>query len=129
MVAEELKVKPEEVRTMAQRLSQYDESFHGIESSDNDNNWAPEHYLEDSSNNPALKLEQLGWENEQITKLHQGIKSLDPRARDIIASRFLNAEKATLSELATKYEVSAERIRQLEKNAFKQIKNIIEATH
>jgi len=55
------------------------------------------------------------------------MESLDERSRDILAQRWLSDEKSTLHELAAQYQVSAERIRQLEKNAMKKLKEAIGA--
>jgi RNA polymerase sigma-32 factor len=70
-------------------------------------------------------LENADWEDNSQRQLADAMSELDERSRDILAQRWLVDEKATLHELAAKYEVSAERIRQLEKNAMKKIKNAL----
>jgi len=82
-------------------------------------------FLEDHSADPALMLEHQNWEENTQLQLSEAMAELDERARDILAQRWLVEEKATLHELAAKYEVSAERIRQIEKNAMKKLKNAI----
>ena len=62
-----------------------------------------------------------------LISLLTGLEALDERSRDILYQRWLAEEKATLHELAAKYQVSAERIRQLEKNAMNKLKKNLEA--
>ncbi len=125
-VANNLNVSPEEVRTMEARLSQTDNSF-DTSAYDEDNNSlnAPVNYMEDKRANPAQILE----EQSSIYSAEQGLKeallTLDERSRDILERRWLAEKKATLHELAAKYNVSAERIRQLEKQAMNKLKRII----
>ncbi len=81
--------------------------------------------MEDKSADPAELIEEQDWEDNSNRQLAAAMGQLDERSRDILAQRWLLDEKATLHELAAKYEVSAERIRQLEKNAMKKIKNAL----
>ena len=97
-------------------------------SADDDDDTAsmsPSAFLEDVDADPALKLEHEDWEDNSQRQLTEAMSELDERSRDILVQRWLIDEKATLHELAEKYEVSAERIRQIEKNAMKKIKNAI----
>ncbi len=111
---------------MEARLSQTDNSF-DTSAYDEDNNSlnAPVNYMEDKRANPAQILE----EQSSIYSAEQGLKeallTLDERSRDILERRWLAEKKATLHELAAKYNVSAERIRQLEKQAMNKLKRII----
>jgi RNA polymerase sigma-32 factor len=73
----------------------------------------------------AREVEDAQWEESQNNKLHLAMSELDERSRDIISSRWLAEPKATLHELAAKYGVSAERIRQLEQNAMKKVKGVM----
>lgn len=127
-VAKDLGVEPEAVREMEMRLSASDASFdaHNDEEDENEFN-IPAGYLEDLRYNPAKELEQSDWSNQAETALHQALKELDERSQDILAARWLNDKKATLQDLADKYQVSAERIRQLEKNAMDKLKKVMEA--
>jgi RNA polymerase sigma-32 factor len=118
MVASELKVSTKDVQQMEARLNNYDESFDGIETDEEGNSLgAPIHYLEDASYNPAREFETANWDNQQEKNVHQALEQLDDRSRSILEQRWLNEKKATLHDLAAQYKVSAERIRQLEKNA------------
>ncbi len=122
-VANDLGVKVVEVRRMEGRLSTYDTPFDGaIDDDDNTSYVAPANYLEDHSADPAQQLEATEWEQNNEQSLHSAIAELDERSRDILSSRWLAEKKATLHQLADKYGVSAERIRQLEQNAMKKMK-------
>jgi RNA polymerase sigma-32 factor len=127
-VAEDLGVDVVEVRRMEGRLSTYDTPFDGaVDDDDSKSYTAPANYLEDHSADPALLLESDDWERSNEESLHSAIAELDERSRDILASRWLAEKKATLHELADKYGVSAERIRQLEQNAMKKMKVSMQA--
>jgi RNA polymerase sigma-32 factor len=125
-VAAELKVSARDVRQMEERLSHYDESFEGVDSDEDSGSYkAPEHYLEDFQYSPSRLLEQHNWEDQRHDSLHQALEQLDERSRDILTQRWLNDKKATLHDLAAQYNVSAERIRQLEKNAMGKVRAAI----
>ncbi len=126
-VATELKVSHRDVRQMEARLNNFDESFDGYDTeSASETNWvAPADYLEDYRYSPALMLEKQNWQDQRHDTLHQALEQLDERSREILKQRWLNDEKATLHELATKYSISAERIRQLEKNAMTKIREAV----
>jgi RNA polymerase sigma-32 factor len=125
-VARDLGVDVNEVRQMEGRLAASDMNFDvGVD--DDDDAVAPIHYLEDRRADPALQLEESDWEESSQHNLTVALEQLDARSRDILASRWLNENKATLHDLADKYGVSAERIRQLEKNAMNKVKAILEA--
>jgi RNA polymerase sigma-32 factor len=125
-VARDLGVDVREVRQMEGRLSANDMNFDvGVD--DDDDAIAPIHYLEDRSADPALQLEDSDWEESSQQDLSVALEKLDARSRDILNSRWLSESKATLHDLADKYGVSAERIRQLEKNAMNKVKAILQA--
>src|SRR3569623_423919 len=86
---------------------------------------APIAYLADMRAVPAAQLESEDWEDHHCDKLHAALEDLDERSRDILSRRWLADNKATLHELADKYRVSAERIRQLEQNAIKKLKAVL----
>ena len=88
---------------------------------------SPAHYLEDHRYDPARQLEDADWSDSSTSSLHAALEGLDERSRDILQQRWLNEDKATLHDLAAKYNVSAERIRQLEKNAMNKLKGSIQA--
>ena len=128
-VAKDLGVKPETVVEMEARMSGYDASLEGDADQDDEHSSyvAPIAYLVDMRADPAVELEAHEWEAHHSDRLHQALADLDERSRDILARRWLAESKSTLHELAEQYQVSAERIRQLESNAMKKIKAALEA--
>ncbi len=124
-VANELNVTPEDVKTMEYRMNAYDEAFESFPNEDEDSNWSPENYLEDQRD-PASLLENKNWADNLESRLHDALASLDERSRDILYQRWLAEEKATLHDLAAKYNISAERVRQIEQNAMDKIKTAVE---
>ena len=123
----DLGVSPQEVLEMEARMSGQDVAFDGYEDDEQDSSYAPVHYLEDKSSDMALALENDDWEHYAEHKLSHALSCLDERSQHIIRRRWLDDDKATLQELADHYAVSAERIRQLEKNALKRLKDALEA--
>ena len=122
-MAEDLGVKPSEVREMEKRLSGIDMPFDPLSDSDDDEaSFAPSQYLEDSDADPAMIFEKDNLSENNSSQLYEAINQLDDRSRDILQDRWLADEKLTLHELAEKYHISAERVRQIEKNAMKKIK-------
>ena len=127
-VAQDLGVDPKVVRQMEGRMSAYDAPFDAEPDSDDDAAYrAPAYYLEDQSSDLAENLEEAEWEEATNNSLMLALGGLDDRSQDILRSRWLSDEKATLHDLAGRYGVSAERIRQLEKNAMNKIKARMEA--
>jgi len=127
-VAENLGVEPKVVREMEGRLSAHDTAFDmGADDDDDSAYQAPANYLEDHSQDPALNIEKLNATEDANSRLHSALKTLDERSFDILLKRWLTENKSTLHDLAAEYGVSAERIRQLEKNAMKKVKALIEA--
>ena len=125
-VAADLGVAEREVREMESRLYGQDLGFDGAQDDDDDHAYAPVHYLEDKRYDPATQLESADWSDSASSSLLSGLDELDERSRDILYQRWRAEEKATLHELAAKYQVSAERIRQLEKNAMNKLKKNLE---
>lgn len=125
-IANDLGVKPETVLEMESRLAGNDIGF-DAPTNDNDDQpaHAPANYLEDHSTDPAILVESAETSSNSIADLSSAIKNLDERSQDIVKRRWLDEDKATLHELAAQHGVSAERIRQLEKNAMKKIKSFI----
>jgi RNA polymerase sigma-32 factor len=126
-VADDLGVTTDQVLEMESRLAGQDMSFDPAPESDDDANYAPAQYLPDHGADPALAVENADWEETGSRRLQAALAHLDDRARDIVVSRWMSEEKATLQELADKYSVSAERIRQLENNAIRKLRGQIEA--
>jgi RNA polymerase sigma-32 factor len=126
-VAADLGVEIKQVREMEQRLSARDAAFDLSVDEDEDSAYlVPAQYLEDPSGDPARQLEQSDWEEVHYGRLNAAVAGLDERSRDIIQQRWLSDEKVTLHDLAAKYAVSAERIRQLEQSAMKKVRGLIE---
>lgn len=122
-IADDLGVEPKVVRQMEGRLSAQDAAFDGPQDEDDDSAWqAPAHSIQDHRYDPAVILEQSDWTEDSNTRLMEALGELDERSQDILRQRWLKENKATLHELAAHYEISAERIRQLEKNAMKKIR-------
>jgi RNA polymerase sigma-32 factor len=127
-VAEDLGVKPETVLEMESRLSGQDIGFDPVGADDEDSHhFAPAGYLTDASGDPALAVEQDDWNRRNINSLDAALETLDERSRIILEERWLAEEKSTLHVLAARFDVSAERIRQLEKNAINKLKQTMAA--
>ncbi len=128
-VAKDLGVKPEVVLEMESRLSGQDIGFDLSADSDDENSYvAPVAFLESELQDPGLEAESDDFRDHNDTLLYAGLDELDERSRDIIHCRWLREDnKATLQELAERYGVSAERIRQLEANALKKMRATITA--
>ena len=122
-VADDLGVDAKVVQQMEGRMSAYDTSFDADADADDDTAYhAPAFYLEDQNSDLANQVSDAEWEEATNNSLHTAMAELDDRSKDILNSRWLTDDKATLHELADKYGISAERIRQLEKNAMNKIK-------
>ncbi|OQW69366.1 MAG: RNA polymerase factor sigma-32 [Proteobacteria bacterium ST_bin11] len=121
-IAENLDVDVKTVYEMERRLDGRDVGLEPSGDESEDRAQAPIAYLEQHGADPALLLENSDWEDRKEELLMDAMAGLDDRSRDILASRWLVEEKATLHELADRYQVSAERIRQLEQNAMKKLK-------
>jgi RNA polymerase sigma-32 factor len=128
-VAETLGVTRADVLEMESRLSGRDMAFDSSPDSNDDDDMevTPASYLQDVRFEPANQVEEEQWTSHSNNQLHEALSGLDDRSRDIVASRWLTEDKSTLQDLADKYNVSAERIRQLEKNAMKKLKNVLAA--
>ncbi|NQZ81197.1 MAG: RNA polymerase sigma factor RpoH [Colwellia sp.] len=129
-VAETLGVSTKDVLEMESRMSNQDQAFEL--SSDNDDgsisgSFSPAQYLEDKGSDLATLVENQNWDNHANKRLGNALICLDERSQDIIRTRWLTDDKTTLQELANKYEISAERVRQLEKNALNKLKNSMAA--
>ncbi|MGB0662589.1 MAG: RNA polymerase sigma factor RpoH [Pontibacterium sp.] len=122
-IAEDLGVEASVVRDMEGRLASSDATFDAPAGEDDDSvAYAPVHYLESQNADPAAQVEAQQWSDDSQARLMEAMKDLDERSQDILVQRWLSDEKATLHELADRYQVSAERIRQLEKNAMTKIR-------
>jgi RNA polymerase sigma-32 factor len=125
-VADELRVKPEEVVEMETRLSGQELAFEGDR--DDEEAYAPAHYLADEAAEPYRLLEAEESERVRNEGLQQALATLDPRSRRIVEARWLREkDAATLHDLAAEFNVSAERIRQIEAKALDKMKKLLPA--
>ncbi|MCK7630947.1 RNA polymerase sigma factor RpoH [Shewanella sp. JNE10-2] len=127
MVAENLGVSKADVTEMESRMAAQDPAFDLTSDNDDEQDFSPVHYLEDHSSDLAENIENDNWESNAQGRLLSAIKTLDERSQHILRARWLDDDKTTLQELAETYQVSAERIRQLEKNAMNKLKACMEA--
>ncbi|MFA7520065.1 RNA polymerase sigma factor RpoH [Shewanella sp.] len=127
MVAENLGVSKADVTEMESRMAAQDPAFDLTNDQDEEQDFAPVHYLEDHSSDLAENIENDNWESNAQGRLLSAIKTLDERSQHILRARWLDDDKTTLQELAETYQVSAERIRQIEKNAMNKLKACMEA--
>ena len=119
-VARDLGVTPEDVRQMESRMAYYDEAFE-LDTDDEDG-YSPSQYLDDPDVDPAMMVEESNFEKVQRERLAAAFSNLDDRSREIMQRRWLSDKKATLHELADDFSISAERVRQLERNALKKLR-------
>ncbi|USQ14341.1 RNA polymerase sigma factor RpoH [Legionella lytica] len=127
-VAKDLGVSTKDVLLMEQRLNAMDSPYDAPDADDGDEfHNAPERYLFNADDDPALTLEKEDTGDQGREKLMLALEQLDERSQDILQQRWLADDKLTLHDLAEKYGVSAERVRQLEKNAMKKLRQYIEA--
>ena len=125
-VARDLGVSPAEVTEMEQRLAARDLSFDPAPDADEEEStYSPAAYLPAPSSDPAERVEEAEWDSDTSDRLREAMARLDARSRDILEQRWSGEDKATLHELADKYGVSAERIRQIESNALVKLRNLM----
>jgi RNA polymerase sigma-32 factor len=127
-VANDLGVEPRDVLEMEMRMNANDAAFDGHQDEDEEEAYTPSLYLEDHRFNPSEQFEKTSDSSQNGANLHHALQKLDARSREILSARWLasDEDKPTLQELADKYQVSAERIRQLEKNAMGKLKAALE---
>ncbi len=125
-IAADLNVDVTDVYEMEKRLGNQDLSFDmPVDESSDESGTYPASYLHQYGTDPSILLENSDWEGHGQDRLSLAMAELDERSFDIISSRWLTDKKSTLHELADRYNVSAERIRQLEQNAMKKIKTAV----
>ena len=125
-VADELHVKPEEVVEMETRLSGQELAFEGDR--EDDESYAPVHYLADDETEPFRVLEAEESERVKTEGLQKALETLDARSRRIVEARWLREkDAATLHDLAAEFNVSAERIRQIEAKALDKMRKLLPA--
>lgn len=125
-IAKELNVKPEEVSEMEYRLNGQEISLDAQIDDDGEDVYSPIAYLEDEGPEPSTLLENLESEHRQSEGLTNAMQQLDDRSRRVLQARWLNeGHSATLHDLAAEFNVSAERIRQIEQKAMQKIKSMM----
>lgn len=123
-IAQELKIDPKEVRVMEARMSNFDVSFDSSSEEDDFND--PVNYLEARTLNPLDEIADIEFGKDQAEYLATALCKLDQRSCDILERRWLRENKATLHELAAEYNISAERVRQIEVGAMEKLKKELE---
>jgi len=126
-VARDLGVSPSEVTEMEKRLAARDMSFDPVPEAEDEETYSPAAYLPAPDSDPAEQVENAEWEDDSADRLRGALGQLDDRSRDILQRRWMTDDKATLHELADKYGVSAERIRQIESNALGKLRGLMGA--
>jgi RNA polymerase sigma-32 factor len=116
-----------EVTEMERRLSSRDAVFDPTPDADDEQVYTPAAYLPSPDADPALLVERSDWNEDSTSRMIDALETLDERSRDILECRWLTEKKQTLHELADKYGVSAERIRQIEANAIKKLRSAMAA--
>ncbi|MFL2700893.1 MAG: RNA polymerase sigma factor RpoH [Gammaproteobacteria bacterium] len=126
-IANDLNVEVKDVLHMENRLSSNDSSFDAPAptGSDDDEIMSPSQYLEDKTYDPEVIVANEQADQVNKNDLVEALKILDDRSKDILQRRYLGDQKATLHDLADEYEVSAERIRQIESSALKKLKSVM----
>ncbi len=120
-VADELGVSAKQVVEMESRLAGQDVAFDHPVADDDERPLTPSDWLSDSHPDPAEEAERNDWETRNENRLQHALTGLDERSREIVSERWLAEKKSTLQELADRFGVSAERIRQLEGNAIRKL--------
>jgi len=126
-VARDLGVTPAEVTEMEKRLAARDMSFDPAPEAEDEELYSPAAYLPAPDADPAAQVEEAESADDSSTRLRGALSLLDERSRDIVERRWMAEDKATLHELAGKYGVSAERIRQIEASALGKLRGLMVA--
>ena len=126
-VARDLGVSAGEVTEMEKRLAARDLSFDPAPEAEDEERYSPAAYLPAPDADPADQVETLESAADSADRLRAALGSLDARSRDIVERRWMSDDKATLHELAGKYGVSAERIRQIESSALGKLRGLMAA--
>ena len=125
-IASDLAVRPEDVVEMERRLEARDAAFDGLaDDDDRPTPAAPSAFIADSALDPSEAVEEEEWREAAADQLHRALESLDGRTRDIVTRRWLTEPRAKLRELAQEYGVSAERVRQIEAQALRELKGTL----
>jgi RNA polymerase sigma-32 factor len=127
-VARDLGVSERDVTEMERRLASRDVSFDPTPDADEEeSSYSPSAYLPAPDSDPAVAIESAEWDDDVSERVAQAMTQLDERSRAILRARWMDEEKATLHDLADRFGVSAERIRQIEANAIKKLQKLVVA--
>jgi RNA polymerase sigma-32 factor len=127
-VARDLGVTEHDVTEMERRLYSRDVSFDPAPDTDAEEDvYSPSAYLPAADADPAIAVERAEWDDDVTGKVADAMSRLDARSQAILRARWMDEPKATLHDLADRYGVSAERIRQIEANAIKKLKKMVVA--
>ena len=122
LIAKDLGVKPKDVATMEQRFASVDMSY-DLGNTDSDEDYvSPAGFLPSPDSDPSSIVENDNWLQGKKEQLSTALEGLDNRSKEILMSRWLTDEKVTLKELAKQYQVSIERIRQIEEAAIQELR-------
>ena len=124
-IAQDLGVKPKEVTLMEQRFASKDLAFDLGNNASEENYVAPACYLPSTNSDPAEMVEESNWLTENTERLSAAINKLDERSKNILKSRWLNEKKITLKDLSNQYNISIERVRQIEESAISQLRETL----
>ncbi len=124
-IAEDLGVPVHEVTEMEQRLAGQDLVFDPAPDADDDAPVSPSYYLPAPDADPAEALEARDWQDQAADRLQTAMLALDERSREILKARWMSDRKTTLQELAGRFDVSAERVRQIEQQALRSLRGAL----
>jgi len=124
-IAKDLDVKPKEVTLMEQRFASKDLAFDLGNDASEEGYVAPAGYLPSPNSDPAKMIEESNWLTKNTERLSAAMKNLDERSKNILKSRRLNEKKTTLKDLSNKYNISIERVRQIEESAINQLRETL----
>ena len=122
LIAKDLGVKPEDVATMEQRFASIDMSYDLGNTDSHEDYVSPAGFLPSPDSDPSSIVENDNWLQGKKEQLSTALEGLDNRSKEILMSRWLTDEKVTLKELAKQYQVSIERIRQIEEAAIQELR-------
>ena len=128
LIAQDLGVKPKDVATMEQRFASVDMAYDFGHANSDEDFIAPAGFLPSPDPDPASIVENANWLEGKTEQLSKALENLDKRSKEILMSRWLSEEKITLKELAKQYQVSIERIRQIEEDAIKNLREQLTET-
>ena len=128
LIAQDLGVKPKDVATMEQRFASVDMAYDFGHTNSDEDFISPAGFLPSPEPDPSSIVENANWLEGKTEELSTALENLDKRSKEILMSRWLSEDKITLKELAKQYQVSIERIRQIEEDAIKNLREQLTET-